>query len=218
MSKVGRPLGCKDKKKRGISEFQLQWCECWCGGITKPGKRFILGHNSRVMTQETKKKVSINSKKGWTKEIRSAFGVHLKGNKNALGMVYTEQWKREHRLRMIGENNPMYSRSPGHGKGCWFDVPNQGRVFLRSTFELSIAIYLVDKRIDFIYEYKRFILDAKTFLPDFYLIKEDKFWEAKGWAKEEDLQKLREMKIFYPNINIELITGDVFNKIKLGII
>lgn len=52
-------------KKQEVKISQL--CECGCGQWTSPGKRFILGHHSRVMSKESRKKMSI----GLTGIVRS---------------------------------------------------------------------------------------------------------------------------------------------------
>lgn len=110
----------------------------------------------------------------------------------------------------------MYGKSPGHRetKRFYFDIPNQGRVCLRSSWELVVATYLVSKQVDFRYEYKRFTLDAKTFLPDFYLVKEDKFIEVKGFADSRFKQKMIEMPIFYPEVKVEVFTGKEIRAIR----
>jgi hypothetical protein len=100
-------------------------------------------------------------------------------------------------------------------KRIYFEVPNQGRVCLRSSYEYIFATYLVAKQVDFRYEYKRFFLDAKSFLPDFYLVKENKFIEIKGWVRDADLQKMREMKVFHPDVEVEMIIGHEIDKYKL---
>ena len=35
-------------------------CECGCGQVVRPGRRFVSGHNARVMSDETKEKMSVS--------------------------------------------------------------------------------------------------------------------------------------------------------------
>jgi hypothetical protein len=116
-----------------------------------------------------------------------------------------------------GANAPGYGRTKASCKRIYFDIPNQGRVCLRSSWEAIMAQYLVDKHVDFRYEYKRFILDAKTYLQDFYLVKENKFIEVKGFMSDDAKQKLSEMKRFYPDVKVELVMKDEIKKIKQGV-
>uniref|UniRef100_A0A6M3ITT5 Uncharacterized protein n=1 Tax=viral metagenome TaxID=1070528 RepID=A0A6M3ITT5_9ZZZZ len=147
----------------------------------------------RHYTDEQKKNVSNGTRIAMKRPevvLKHALGIK---NRDKLG-------------RISGENNPMYGRSPGHGKGCWFDVLGQGKVYLKSSYEIIVAKYLTDKNVNFRYEYKRFFLDAKTFLPDFYLVDKNKFIEVKGYVRDKDIKKMNEMKQFYPEVKIEMIT------------
>ena len=112
------------------------------------------------------------------------------------------------------KNNHMYGKSPHHGK--WFDFynPDQGWLRLRSSWELIVATYLVKKQVKFLYESKRFTLDNKTFLPDFYLIDKDKFIEVKGRKSDGFMKKWSEMRQMHPNVKIELWEGNRIEAIK----
>lgn len=101
-------------------------------------------------------------------------------------------------------------------KRIYFDVPNQGKVCLRSSWEFIYAKYLVAKRVDFRYEHKRFYLDAKSFLPDFYLVKEDRFVEVKGWVSPQFKKIMEEMKVFHPDIKVEIVAKKEIEQINRG--
>jgi hypothetical protein len=61
-------------------------CACGCGEITNPGMRWIVGHNARNMSKDTKKKMSLSRI----------------GNKNSLGYKQTEEHKRKVSLAREG--------------------------------------------------------------------------------------------------------------------
>jgi len=173
--------------------------------------------NKRMSEQKIGKNYRFNYKHSEETKRKQRFAHKANPTKHKIDC--TCPWCRAKRGETRGKDNVMYGKvsSPNkcrRYKGCWFEVPNQGKVWLRSSYELIFATYLVTKQVDFRYEIKRFILNAKTFLPDFYLVKEDKFIEVKGWMKPSDLQKLREMKEFYPNIQVDIIGGKEIDKIK----
>lgn len=144
---------------------------------------------------------------GRTKENdlgRKAQAEKLKG-RTKMTHSYLASVSDKLRGRYLGVNSPRYGKTPTPGKRCWFEVPGQGWVCLRSSWELIVAKYLVAKGVEFIYEKERFVLDGKTFLPDFYLVRENKFWEVKGWLRPLDKQKLLEMSLFHPKVCVELV-------------
>ncbi|MEK6881262.1 MAG: NUMOD3 domain-containing DNA-binding protein [Nanoarchaeota archaeon] len=196
------------KSKESMSKNQMGHSS-WSKGLTKETNSSLLStsikHTGRIFSEIHRKAMS-NSRIGKIRikrEIRQC----------ACGCGKIKEVKINSNWKYIIGHNPRqkfninrYGKSPGHGKGCWFEIPEQGKVFLRSSWEVIFVKYLIAKRVKFRYEYKRFILDGKTFLPDFYLVDENKFIEIKGWVKEKDIQKMEEMKRFYPDVKIEMIT------------
>jgi DNA-binding CsgD family transcriptional regulator len=87
---------------------------------------------------------------------------------------------------------------------------------VRSTYEKKYAEYLKQSNIEFTYEPKSFKLSNGTsYVPDFYLPKEDKFIEIKGYISSEQEAKYELFRIEYPNINWEILYKE--DLLKLGI-
>lgn len=87
--------------------------------------------------------------------------------------------------------------------------PNQGTIKLRSKLEAKYAVILDRTKVDWYYESKSFpYLDKdgkrRTYTPDFYLTKEDKYIEIKGYKKDNDSYKIN--YLLNNGINIEMIT------------
>jgi hypothetical protein len=88
------------------------------------------------------------------------------------------------------------------GTGNYYVTPNQGSVFMRSSWELFYAKYLDDNKINYLYEPHSFkmIINNKntTYRPDFYLMNENKFVEIKGYFRDEiSKQKTDKFKELY---------------------
>jgi hypothetical protein len=85
-------------------------------------------------------------------------------------------------------------------------TPNQGKILTRSSYEHFYLEYLNDKKIDYLYEPKRFILsDGSSYLPDVFLVKENTFVELKGYLRKKDEERLIKFKTEYPEIKHILI-------------
>jgi len=80
----------------------------------------------------------------------------------------------------------------GWGNGCFYDTPNQGKVWMRSGWEVKVADHLTENNIDWYYEYERLYLDdMSSYLPDFYIPLLDLYLEVKGRLIERDEIKLK---------------------------
>jgi len=188
-----------------------------------------IGGGNAYLSRHKENCICIRCKKRRNEKIESALGMlgkkhspetRKKQSKSMIG----KHWKcsEEAKLRMglglkgvFGDKHPKFGISPKNRKKIKFEVPGQGEVWLRSSWELIVAKYLVAKQVDFRYECRRFILDSKTYLPDFYLIKEDKFIEVKGFVRDIDIKKMEEMKKFYPKVKIEMITRKELDTFKV---
>jgi AraC-like DNA-binding protein len=90
-----------------------------------------------------------------------------------------------------------------------YDSPNQGKITLRSKLEATYASLLDKENIDWLYEYKTFpYIDGegkrRTYTPDFFFPKENKFVEVKGYITELDQIKIE--FLLSNGIDIEMIT------------
>jgi hypothetical protein len=65
------------------------------------------------------------------------------------------------------------------------------------------------------YEPKTFVFsDGTTYTPDFYC--EETFYELKGRMTQNCENKLSKLKEEYPNIQLELIDGESYSKLRIG--
>lgn len=76
---------------------------------------------------------------------------------------------------------------------------------VRSSWENNVALWFKHCKKPFEYEPKLFVFEgetrgAKSFLPDFYLPKEDIWIEVKGHFKSADRTKMRRLKKYHPEI------------------
>jgi len=98
-----------------------------------------------------------------------------------------------------GENNPMFNILPKHfSYGCYYESPLQGKVYLRSSYELKYAKYLDSKNILWMYEMETFDLGGTTYTPDFFLPKTEEFIEIKGFMREMAQEKIDMFLEQYP--------------------
>lgn len=123
--------------------------------------------------------------------------------------------KRREKISESMKNNPRGGgrrKNSGVGKGCWYESKIAGRVYLDSSYELAYAEYLDENNInwrrntkEFSYEYQG---EERNYIPDFYLIREDKFVEIKGFKTEKDEIKWEhfphELVVYYKDNLIEL--------------
>lgn len=104
--------------------------------------------------------------------------------------------------------------SSSYGHGSYYESPLQGKIWLRSTYELAYAKYLDSKNILWYYEIETFDLGDMTYTPDFFLPRYDKFIEIKGYMRKEAKEKIDKFLEQYPwDLNI-LFKEDL---IKLGL-
>lgn len=120
--------------------------------------------------------------------------------------------KNNHMYERRGEKSPMYGRrgkdcpafgkirnkNLGYGIRSYYKSSLQGQVCFRSTYELSYAQYLDQNNILWMYEMETFDLGDTTYTPDFYLPREEKFIEIKGYIKPESQEKINKFLEQYP--------------------
>ncbi len=212
------------------------FCICGCGGeiiIKKSHKyngicKYLKGHfwRGRHHTEETiQKQHDIKTGKN-----HPMFGKHqseetiqkrLKNmpdmmgeNSPNFGKHFTKEHKEKIRNKVSGKNNGMYGKSPPHTKKNYYQSPLQGEVCFRSSYELAYAKYLDEHKILWYYEIEAFDLGDMTYTPDFFLSKEEKFIEIKGFMREEAQLKINKFLEQY-SWNLEILYEE--DLIKLGV-
>jgi len=71
----------------------------------------------------------------------------------------------------------------GRGNGSYHQTPNQGQVYLKSSYEIAYANYLEQNNVNYWYEVYGFDMNIgfdTIYHPDFFLPEYNKFIEIKG--------------------------------------
>lgn len=209
--------------------FDICWCN-QCNEIVWGGKRFIQGHHNILLECRLK---NSKSHKGFkpTKETKSKISLKNSGEKNGMygkipwnkGIPPSQETKDKLSKKLKGYNSGKdsyrYGKPPakgaGRGKGQYYNSPLQGKIYLRSSYELSYAKYLDSKNIFWYYEIETFDLGDTNYTPDFFLIKEEKFIEIKGYMLPKYQEKINKFLEQYP-WDLEILYKE--DLIKLGCI
>lgn len=199
----------KEKKLNYISGHTINTYIClFCN---KEFKKSGIGTHIRL-THKRKKDYKIWNK-GLTKhtDIRvKIMGDSIsKSQTGKVGKKHTEESKRK-----ISEYKTLNNRG---GKCKWFTYvkKNNDTFSVQGTWELKFCEVLdfLDKNWIKIginnkeYSLKWFDKNKKEHLytPDFYSPKENKFYEIKGYMRESDIYKMKQVFIKNPNINLEIV-------------
>lgn len=112
-------------------------------------------------------------------------------------------------LEKISKSNigKHLNNGKGYGKQFYYDSPLQGKIRLRSSYELAYAKYLDYNNILWLYEMETFDLGTTTYTPDFYLPKTEKFIEIKGYMRPEAKKKIDMFNEQYP-WDLEVLYGE----------
>lgn len=167
----------------------------WNKGLTKET-------DSRVL--ENSKKVSISL---MGKKCNNGFKVNsIPWNKNKKSIKISEGLRGkkltpEH-IENLRKSHKGQIPSPKSGiRNCrryYHFSPLQGIVCFRSSYEYKYALYLEYNHIQYVYEEFNFDLGYTTYLPDFFLIKAEKFIDTKGRFKKESELKIDKFREEYP--------------------
>ena len=101
--------------------------------------------------------------------------------------------------------------------GKWYTRLDGSKIWLRSSYEIRVAIMLDKLSIDWIYEPKAFIINNNnvTYRPDFYLPSLDVWWEIKGWMDDNSVYKINNFIDTYPEHRIRILKEDEIKKLEL---
>ena len=121
-----------------------------------------------------------------------------------------------------GKDSNFYGKQY-HSKGDWYICNDGSKVWMRSSWEIKLAKYLDDKKTEWLYEPKVFPIEyvyneekkEGTYKPDFFLIKENKYIEVKGWWRDDALDKYTAFLEQYPKIKIELYNREKFKELSI---
>jgi len=170
--------------------------------------------------EKTKEKISKNKTGKCCGEDNPFYGkkhtdVAKQKNREAhLGNVHDDNYKDLMSKRMTGQNNPSYGIPRNwNSKSIYYDSPLQGKIYLRSSYELAYAKYLDEHKILWMYEIETFDLGDNTYTPDFFLPQFEKFVEIKGYMSKIAQEKINKFLEQYP-WDLEVLKKD--DLIKLG--
>ena len=105
----------------------------------------------------------------------------------------TIEFKQQHSNAIKGGKNPIFKapKQMGIGKGCYYQSPLQGKIWMRSSWEIAYAKYLDSINELWYYEIESYFLsNGITYCPDFFLPRLNKFIEIKGWMSSEGQNKI----------------------------
>lgn len=118
-----------------------------------------------------------------------------------------------------GDRCNFYGRVPYHGKGSWYIRKDSSKVWMRSSWEIKFASYLDKNCIEWVYEKESYPIQCSnkncTYTPDFYLVKDKKYIEIKGWWREDAQVKFNSFVVQYPHINIEIYDGSKLRELEI---
>jgi len=214
LSRKAKTLSLTDKDNR-IS------MKCKSKEISEGAKKWISekGHPKGMLgkkhTEEFKRDASKRSISNW---------------KNPNSKLNSEEFRQKKSDRMsIFMNERLKNNSVNNYNRVKRGMVTIGgkKFFARSSWECNISAYLEflksKKEIkDWEHEVETFWFEkikrgVRSYLPDFKITNNDGstyFIEVKGWMDDKSKTKLKRMKLYYPNIKIEVIDNDVYKSIK----
>lgn len=169
------------------------------------GKKFNTIHNSRFCSTSCSSKhfapitgfgSKIRPKEVWNKDLKNCFNEETRqkiSDKITLSIV-------EGRKNKDNWAGAGYRDDLGH--------------YLRSKWEANFARIILHNGLTYEFEKKRFKLSNGThYIPDFYIVEDDQYYEIKGYFHEDAKQKMELFKKEYPNIKLTLIKHEEYNKL-----
>lgn len=223
IEKLAKELGrtkeflCRKAKEAGLTNVnrkkQTHTLELKSIAIKKyiKDKGHPKGSKGMVHTEEAKIKMGEKSKLHW---------------KNPNAYQNSEEYRQKISDRMskqIRKNPPKnpYSR----GKRGYVEIDGRS-IFMRSSWEANIASYLQflkeNKEIqEWEHEPQTFWFEkikrgVRSYLPDFKITKPDSstyFIEVKGWMDARSKTKINRMRIYYPEVILEVIDSKRYKEI-----
>ena len=156
----------------------------------------------KTHTEEAKKKNS-DAHKGkvpWNKGLET--GPETEEHKQKISDSIKEWWNNLPEDVIIERNNKISESKknlpPKMGNGGGFYVTRDGNsIWLRSSYELRIAIQLDKLNIKWEYESKAFDIGNRYYHPDFYLSDYNIWWEVKGYFSDNDKIKMNKFNNIY---------------------
>lgn len=220
-SRFGKHLSKETKNKLRIANIGKQHTKEAKEKMSQSRKGHIFSkeHNDKI-SQAMSGENHYNYGKHLSEEHKAKLSNALKGDKSPVyGIPLSDETKRklseahkgvypseETRKKLSeskkGSKNINYGKLPPmngtYAKGSWYESPFQGKVWLRSTWELAYVKYLDELKEPWFYEMETFILTDTTYTPDFFLPRQNKFIEIKGIMHDHSMKKIQAFQEEYP--------------------
>lgn len=115
--------------------------------------------------------------------------------------------------RIMAVAKKFAGRIPDYNKyRRWYEGVN-GKILMRSSYEVAFAVWCDERKIEWRYESKTFHVGegpwvGTSYTPDFYLPKTRSFIETKGRMSEQNAAKLSEFNRRYPRVPLAILGRD----------
>lgn len=206
-------------------------------GLTDPNNHISMKFMSKIVSERTKKYISDNGhpkgmlgkkhteefKKGASERSKKMWqDPNSKVNSEELKQKQSDRMSKFMRKRLKENSVNNYNRVK---RGM---VKIGGKTFFaRSSWECNIGAYLEFLKSkgeikEWEHEVETFWFEkikrgVRSYLPDFKVTNKDGstyFLEVKGWMDKKSITKIKRMKLYYPQIRLEVIDQDVYKDIK----
>ena len=161
-------------------------------------KMSISAKNKPPVKKETIRKMALaNIGKKRSKATKLLLSRQKMGDKNPMRIKYNSP---ENNLKKFVIMVDKVSKTKGYKTGFYNGVR------YRSSYELETMKYFDKNKIEWEYEKYKFYLEClgKTYIPDFYLPKEDIFIETKGRMTNDSFDKIEYFMFEFPEKKIEV--------------
>lgn len=192
----------------------------------------------RIITEETRQKISIANKGKRTGKDNPFYGHHHTEETRKMFSENSSKFRHSEETKLVmsqkakeyRKTNPI-TQTGMYSKGTWFERLDGTQIWLRSTYETRVATKLDSLCIGWVYEPTTFVIDdtGTTYRPDFYLPELDIWWEVKGWLAPHSKEKLEKFFELYKDKkllilweqdikNFELLpkNSDLYDVINIG--
>jgi hypothetical protein len=175
---------CPAMKKKNSEGLKKAWKENpWSTG----------GNTGGGWNKEKKYEECYGKKKA--KKVKKKISESAKKSPLVTGGASTKEKEKERR-RKLSKNSGGYRKGGGRSNGCWYESPIAGEVWLDSSYELAYAKWLDENKVKWKRNTEKFGYlyegDEKNYIPDFYLVDENRYIEIKGFETEKDRAKWRD--------------------------
>lgn len=190
-----------------------------------PLSAFLRGHTpwnkGKKASLETREKM-VKNHKGMTGRSLSEENKRKIGESNRGKIVSEETRKKQSIVAMTRCNKPSNGNQISN---CYQTIKRGYRIidgnsyYFKSSWEANAARLLTFQKRKWLYEPKTFWFEkikrgVRSYTPDFYLPDENIFIEIKGWMDKKSLTKLKRMRIYYPEVYMEVWDKVTFKAFK----